>query len=367
MPLNPKLYNGLVRAFGSVRIAKEGESMGFRTVTNPLTHKPNTQIMPGCGGEDYKICCPFCGDTRFRLEISHRWNTTDPITGARFGLHLMRCYNDGCDANLDASTADRVLCQERLMDRMSPYVARALGLRTPVAQPKKLTEAKLPGKCVPITQLPEDHPAIQYLSERGFDPVWLEDMFRLVFCLEDANENVSGRIIIPVYRENKLVGWQARYVGEPPADYIPKYYTMPGLPKRQVLYNYDVAMYSRFGVIVEGVTDVWRVGNQGVAILGSTMSNQQIALAKAAWGEQGIGLMLDPELVAELRQRPDRPTSYEKIVERLSDPTAFKWGLLQIKLALGTDPGSTASAEQLWAIIQSQAQAAGYIHPIQEV
>jgi hypothetical protein len=364
MPLNPKLYNGLRRAFGEVRIAKEGEPMAYKVVTNPLTHRQGTQVTSG--GEDYKVCCPFCGDTRFRLEISHRWDTTDPVTGARFGRHLMRCYNDGCDANLDAPTADRVLRQEELQDRMRPYVARALGLRTPVAKPKRLTETKLPGKCVPITQLPADHPAILYLLERDFDPARLEQEFRLVFCLEDTNENVSGRIIIPVYRENKLVGWQARYVGEPPADYIPKYYTMPGLPKRQVLYNYDVAMHTRFGIIVEGVTDVWRVGRQGVAILGSTMSNQQIALAKAAWGETGVGLALDPELVAEPRKRPDRPTSYEKIVERLSDPTAFKWGLLKIQLALGTDPGKLRS-DELWRVIQIMAQKAGYAHPIQGV
>ena len=366
MPLNPKLYSGLQRAFGEVRIAKEGESMGFQIVTDPLKHRKIVRITGG--GEDYKVCCPFCGDTRFRLEISHRWNTTDPVTGAKFGSHLMRCYNDGCDANLDAPYVDKMLCQQQLQDRLSPYVARTLGLRTPVAQPKRLTETKLPGKCIPITQLPADHPAILYLRDaRGFDPDWLERTFRLVFCLADENENVSGRIIIPVYRESKLVGWQARYIGEPTADYIPKYYTMPGLPKRQVLYNYDNAMHSRFGVIVEGVTDVWRVGRQGVAILGSTMSSQQIALAQAAWGKTGVGLMLDPELATEARKRPDRPTGYEKIVERLSDVTAFKWGLLQIKLALGEDPGNIVSTDELWRIIQSQAQAAGYTHSVREV
>lgn len=364
MPLNPKLFNGLKRAFGEVHIAKEGEPMGFQTITHPLTRRKTTKVVSG--GEDYKVCCPFCGDTRFRLEISHRWNTVDPVTGAKFGRHLMRCYNDGCDANLDAPAADKVLCQEELVARLSPYVARTLGLRTVVAKPKKLTETRLPGKCVPLTQLPEEHAALQYLRSRGFEPSWLEQTFRLVFCLDDPNENVAGRIIIPVYRENKLVGWQARYVGEPPADYIPKYYTMPGLPKRQVLYNYDVAKHARFGVLVEGVTDVWRVSGQGVAILGSTMSNQQIALAKAAWGETGVGLLLDPEMAEEPRRRPDRPTSYEKIVERLGGPDVFKWGLLQIKLALGTDPGST-STEELWQIIQAQARAIGYPGRVREV
>ena len=363
MRLNKRLYNGLVRAFGQVRIAKEGEPMNYRMVTDPLTHKPRVSVISG--GEDYKICCPFCGDTRYRLEVNHRWNTTDPVTEARFGISLMRCYNDGCDANLDAPPLVRRECQQRLQELLRPYVARALGLRTPAAQPKRLTEAKLPGKCVPLSQLPPDHPANNYLLTRGFHPWRLEQDFRVMYCLEDANENVSKRLIIPVYREGKLVGWQARYVGTPPADYVPKYYTMPGLPKRQLLYNYDNAMHTRFGVIVEGVTDVWRVGKQGVALLGSSLSTHQVALATAAWGETGVGLMLDPEFVAEPRKYPERPTSYENIVERLSDPTAFKWGTLEIKLALGCDPGGMRAVE-LWKVIQAQAAAAGYAHPIRE-
>ncbi len=56
------------------------------------------------------------------------------------------------------------------------------------------------------------------------------------------------------------VGWQARYVGEPRYRDMPKYYTCPGMPKSQLLYNFDSTMTKPFVVLVEGITDVWRIG-----------------------------------------------------------------------------------------------------------
>lgn len=363
MPLNNKLYQALVRVFGEVKISKETEPMSYKVITDPISRRKRVSVISG--GEDYRVCCPFCGDSRFRLQVNHRWDTTDPITKINFGTSLMRCYNDGCKANRDAGSTDRQLCAEQLKDYLSPYIGRKLALATPMRKEKPLTTVKLPGKYVPLAQLPSEHPAIQYLVSRKFDPIEIERNFRVVFCYEDTNENVAGRLVIPIYRNDTLVGWQARYLGTPPADYIPKYYTMPGLPKRRIMYNYDIASKTRFGLIVEGVTDVWRVGKQGVAVFGNIMSDQQIALAAAAWGETGIGLMLDPDVMAAPRIKPDKPTACEKLFNRLNAPIAFKWGALRVILPDGTDPGSLSS-DELWHMIQEQAVAAGYNHQIKE-
>lgn len=49
-----------------------------------------------------------------------------------------------------------------------------------------------PGRVIPVTELPDGHPALFYLRNRGFDPVLLHGMFRASWCEEQAPE-VRGR------------------------------------------------------------------------------------------------------------------------------------------------------------------------------
>ena len=362
MPLNPKLYRALHRAFTRVHIQKETEPMVFRVAADPMTGKKRIRVAAGRGGEDYKVCCPFCNDRRFRLEISHRWNTTDPDENVYFGVAFLRCYNDGCDANVDAPFHRRLTCHEELVEMLKAYIARGHGLVT--ARPSMEAELKpmtLPKKCVPLDSLPVDHAAIRYLrEERSFDPYQLSQDWRLQYCIDDPNDCVAGRIIIPVYMEGILVGFQARCIGEPPSDNIPKYYTAPSTPRNRLLYNYDRAKFGKFGVLVEGPTDAWRVGTSAaVAPLGSSVSMVQIQLMKLAWGDNGVVVMLDPEYVKKPRRRPDTPSPYERLMEQLRDPTAFTNGVMEIVLADGMDPGKLTTAG-LWRRIRRVAETCGF-------
>jgi DNA primase len=72
-----------------------------------------------------------------------------------------------------------------------------------------------------------------------------------------------------------LAGWQARFVGDCPDD-VPKYLSCKGMKKSQLLYGLPQAM-SEPGpvVIVEGPTDVWRLGPGAVALFGKDMSLHQ--------------------------------------------------------------------------------------------
>lgn len=365
MPLNPKLYNALRRLFpDGVKIQKEGEAMRYRVVKNPMTQK--NQINVTSGGEDYKMCCPFCNDTRFRFEVSHRWNTTDPGTKAYFGASFIHCYNDGCDANIDAPFKRRVICHEELVEMVKAYVARGRGLVTKAPREEgAIVKAKLPDKCVPLESLDPGHPAIRYIEDpppngRGLSVAKVVNDWRLMFCFDDPNAQVAGRIIIPFYYEGMLVGWQARYVGEPQTKDIPKYYTMPRTPKNRTLYNYDRAKHYPFGVIVEGVTDVWNVGPMGVATLGSSISIRQLQLATMAWSDHGLVAMYDPDFINAKPRRPGEPPPYQRVRERLlSDPTAFKHGVLEVELPGGTDPGSLPTGT-IWQIIEQAAAARGF-------
>jgi len=363
MPLNPGLFRSLTKVFKrGVKVQKDGEHMVYSVLDSQITGKPQIHVSPGQGGEDYKVCCPFCNDTRFRLEISHRWNTTDEATDAYFGMAFIHCYNDGCDMNSDAPWRRRLDGHEKMVEMTKPYIAR----NRPIVYEEPLREKrpiKLPDKCLPIVNLSVDHHAIKYLEDRRFDIEYLFRCFRVLYCLDDPNPMVAGRIIIPCYMREQLVGWQARCIGEPESDNVPKYYTAPGTQRNQILYNYDNAKGFNFVVLVEGPTDVWRVGNAGVASLGSAVSRSQIQLLQVAWKDGWVGLMLDPEYVKKPRKEPLVPSPYEKLRTTLSNPTAFKRGMLEIVLPAGLDPGKFESQELLWQFIRSTARMKGFEMP----
>ena len=129
MPLNAGLFRALSNTFTrGVKVQKEGERMSYEVVDHQITGKKIIHVHQGQGGEDYKVCCPFCNDRRIRLEISHRWNTTDPDEGVYFGVAFLRCYNDGCDANVDAPFDRRLTCHEELVEMLKAYIARGHGL-----------------------------------------------------------------------------------------------------------------------------------------------------------------------------------------------------------------------------------------------
>jgi DNA primase len=70
---------------------------------------------------------------------------------------------------------------------------------------------------------------------------------------------------------------------------------MPGLPKGQLLYNLDRASRQPFIVLVEGVTDVWRLGSMAVSGFGKDLSDQQVCLLREASqaGARHVVILLD--------------------------------------------------------------------------
>ena len=201
-----------------------------------------------------------------------------------------------------------------------------------------------------IDTLPADHRAVTYLISRGCDITELGVSFGVSYCefAEPRYRAAEDRIVAPVYMHGKLVGWQCRHIGE--LDWkelgIAKYYTRPGMPKRLTLYNFDSARTFPLVVLTEGISDVWAVGPQAVALLGSKLHTSQERLVCQAWGTGTVVVMLDP----------DARESAEDIVRRLEP--RISGGVVPIHLD-GVDPGDL-SREALWAIIINQLEQHGY-------
>jgi hypothetical protein len=346
--LNPALYGALVQRYGEVRISNPGQPYLVKQTLDPLRPQGyvNTCVDPG---EYYVICCPQCGDSRFRLYVNHRFCTTE---GTRlFGRHLIHCFNEGCDL----SNFSKLILQPGKYP-----AASAVLMPTTATEFKKAT---MPGRCIPIDALPPSHPAVRYITvERKnpagfpapFDLSYLHREWGVCYCEEAernkgyATEFVTGRLIIPIWWDGQLVGWQARAITK---DADPKYYTMPGLPKQRILFNGDRARKFPFCVVVEGVFDAFTVGACAVATLGHKLSWTQRELLSKWFGNGAVCLLYDPDAVADIE------------LNLYLMKGMFKGGIFTVPLAKKWDPGCIPT-DYLWHLIYGAGKKAGVDVPV---
>lgn len=211
------------------------------------------------------------------------------------------------------------------------------------------------GKTVPLHELPEDHPAREYLSLRGFDILELEDQFEACYCTEAAPESKTtgvyysrlpggckntpkGRIVLTARVDGVRWGYQSRYIDRldssgrqmfwtgdewvlvreykpdgsvvenfPKSDRYPKgfaphkYLNAPGCQRNKCLLGFDAAVkfnadrepQDKFCILVEGPFDAGKLGAPAIAILGKEFSEAQCESVRAAFGRGVIGIVPD--------------------------------------------------------------------------
>lgn len=290
-PLNRTLYAQLIRAFdGHVKISHEGEGMRWTATRDNLNDgRERIELVPGCAGEYYLVNCPYCNDTRQRLWVHHAFGSRLPEGRKGRWLWTAICYNEHC---LD-SPANREDFHERVFGHMNRDQLGKIKVTPGVLEKDVLEYAEAPGSVVPITWLPVDHPAREYLTGRGCDVQRLWDLFRVQYCVQahPRYSRCTGRIVIPVWMDGKYVGWQGRHVGTADWRQVPKYYNLPGMPKRLSLYNWDNASQQRLVVLTEGAPAVWAIGHHATAVLGKTLSPSHL-LRLGEWSARTQGLLL---------------------------------------------------------------------------
>lgn len=133
---------------------------------------------------------------------------------------------------------------------------------------------EMPNTFYPLTNDPEDEwaqYAIEYLTERSVD--WTKHPFHLVRKTNHPdNKRWYGRLIIPIYKKDKLVFWQGRDL----TDTNPPKYRNPNVVRDCILSGYD-SIHLRVEeplYITEGWFDSFHL--QGVAVFGNQMTPEQI-------------------------------------------------------------------------------------------
>lgn len=123
--------------------------------------------------------------------------------------------------------------------------------------------------------------AYGYLFDRRFTPWELIKKYRIKSTYHDSYLEIgdnrwdfSNRIIIPIYMERRLVA----YTGRSYNDHDVRYMNSPTeaciVPPASCIYNIDTVKDK--AIIVEGVTDVWRLGSECIAMMGIKTTKNQI-------------------------------------------------------------------------------------------
>lgn len=293
-PLSPALFERLKHRFREVRISNPGVPAVVHTFPNPA--RPGTTMRHAqCWGEYYRVCCPFCNDIDFKLWINHLYGAEyDERYGRRAGTYLACCYKNNC-----LSVPGRAQQLENLIFGQG----RPLSSKLPIVDGDinaVRTEVSVPGKIFSLAELADDHPALEYLRSRNFDPHELATFFNVGFCASASTDypSMTGRIYIPVYHDQRLIMFQGR---RPTGANLPiKYYTAG--KKSMCLYNYDRAASQSCVVLVEGAPSVWRLNPFGVALFGKTLSLWQQNMIVQTWAGKPVFLMLDYGAETELEK-----------------------------------------------------------------
>jgi hypothetical protein len=215
-------------------------------------------------GTEVLMDCPSCGSKKMYVE-------------AESGVYIcFRCDDRGdlfdlFRRALGMTPAEAFEARRRLRFRTGPRFRFGGDIPTPV-----------PGVALPLEYAPVDLDTstgkwpglLEYLVSRHL-PYPRVLSYKIGYC-EDGP--YAGRIIIPVEYHNQLYTFVARAL-DPTVE--PKVLYPAGSRRSDVVFNLDRLerlQHPRPLIITEGVFDALRVPNQAVAILGSSISAQQITL-----------------------------------------------------------------------------------------
>lgn len=203
-----------------------------------------------------ELNCPFCSDPSYHLGISE--------------LGLFNCWRCGAKGTIIKLIMEyESITYSKAIKELSKYYLSDLKELKQDIQ-KRYDHNILPKEAT------KDFPSLHldYLVRERKFPTSVIQEYDLYACYMIGE--YKYRIICPVIEDGKIVNFTAMAV----SGQNPKYKHCPNhqaiIPMKECLYNIDTV--DKTAVIMEGVTDVWRFGIYGVAVMGIEFSQEQINL-----------------------------------------------------------------------------------------
>lgn len=165
-------------------------------------------------------------------------------------------------------------------------------------------------------------PARKYLSQRNFDPDNLIKKYQLKSC-NHLDLYYPFRIIIPIIYNNQIVSYTTRdYTNKQELRYKSCPKDMEVIEHKNILYNLDNCK-DNYIIIVEGIFDCWRLGDNCCSTFGVNYTKYQINLLL---NYQHIFILFDNDEagVKESEMLGDLLSGLGKNVSLISIPSNYK-------------------------------------------
>ena len=227
------------------------------------------------------IQCPFCDDTHNHLGINK----------TRTAFSCWRCPEQGWIGKL---VGELEQCDyEQSIQLLKDYSHDTENVSTVKYQIKH----SFTGKVLPMSASKEFLPVhLNCLKQRRYDPKYLIKKYDLYAC-GMASHEVQYRIIIPVKLNNRIVSFVGMdATGKHKIKYMQSLIEESIIPSKNTLYNIDSVI--DIMVIVEGIADVWRLGDGAIATFGVGYSQSQLDMIVSHPAKR-IFVMFDGEKEAQ--------------------------------------------------------------------
>ena len=318
--LNEKLYRAMTVLFKEPpKIINEGATASIEFPPPAVSFMPTVTKIPAKsikGGEQYAVCCPYCNDKRYRLYVSHLWNVRIPYGGSEYVCSdsLIRCFNQECvDIRHPANRTDVMTKLNNLLgDSVALDMASVVTNDATSDMSEMANQVPLPDQLMDIMdpRVP-DYTRDYWFVERRFSAGTLRDygvkFTYLKFPIQaGAPVMLQPVTVIPVFQYGDYWFYQLRLIpinGQVWRGYecnqlgvqYPKYYIPRGARKSWCLYNLDEASKYQQIAIVEGTTDVWRLGGKAVAKFGRSLSAAQRGILQRYFAGKDLILVPDAD------------------------------------------------------------------------
>ena len=254
-----------------------------------------------------QVHCPFCGGSQRGYDLGFNLEQGYFTCWQCRGKHIYNAIKNLAGISYEEAKRVYVLYSGRptlYKQRTTPSEAQIL---------------QLPPTCGPLLEVHEN-----YLVKRRFDPERLVSEFGLMGTGHLGD--YKFRIIAPVYFGGKLISYLGRAISKTAA----LRYMVCGVEKevmhhKHTLYHIDKAAGDSIAV-VEGITDVWRLGPGAGGLFGTGYKTEQLALIAKRY--KNVFMVLDPEPAAL----------------KIADEMGYALGMLGcnfyiVELDGGVDPG----------------------------
>jgi DNA primase len=204
--------------------------------------------------------CPFCYDQKFHL-------------GYNLSNNYFNCWKCGGHSTYDTLMLLLGLSYFEVRNLLSDYSVGDFVHKQKRTKPSLAKTMELPRGCGPLK---ESHK--RYLINRGFNP----DKISYIWRLQAAPHYgvYKYRIVAPIYHDDVLVSYQTRDItGKAELRYLSASKDKELRPHKECLYGIDLVPRRKV-IVVEGITDAWRLGAGAVATFGIEWTNPQLLLLK---------------------------------------------------------------------------------------